>query len=106
MGMDLENTSYGDFEFGVEHDHAGRTQDDALAAKVHSHAMALLKQDTAHAAKIREYKDAAEQDQVRIAKLEGVLQLAERVLVDGDDEERAEVVAQIRKLRSGGEAWA
>lgn len=106
MGMDLENTSYGDFEFGVEHGHAERLQDDAMAAKVHSHAMALLKQDTAHAAKIREYKATAEQDQVRIAKLEGLLKLVERVLVDGDESERAEVVAQIKKLRSGGEAWA
>jgi hypothetical protein len=71
---------------------------------VQNRAMSLLKQDHSHARKIREYDDQAKADQVRIAKLEGVLQLASKVLVDGDEAERKDLAEQIIKLQIGGQA--
>jgi hypothetical protein len=57
--------------------------------------MALLKQDVGHAAKIREH--------VRYeSKLEGLLQLASRVLLNGDEAERVDVAKQIQALLDAG----
>lgn len=53
-----------------------------------SAAMMLLRQDVAHAAKIRDHLTYQ-------ARVEGLLRLAAQVLADGDDEERADVVRQI-----------
>ena len=50
--------------------------------------MMLLRQDVAHAAKIREHETYQ-------ARIEGLLRLAAQVLADGDDMERADVVRQI-----------
>lgn len=68
-----------------------------------SRGMACLKQDVAHSRRIREYEDQAKADQVRIAKLEGALRLASKVLVDGDEAERKDVAKQINKLHVGGQ---
>jgi hypothetical protein len=57
--------------------------------------MALLKQDASHAAKIREH--------IRYeSKLEGLLQLASRVLLNGDKAERDDVAVQIQALLDAG----
>lgn len=56
-----------------------------------SAAMMLLRQDVAHAAKIREHLTYQ-------ARVEGLLRLAAQVLREGDDEERADVVRQIDEL--------
>jgi hypothetical protein len=56
---------------------------------------ALLKQDASHAAKIREH--------IRYeSKLEGLLQLASRVLLNGDKAERDDVAVQIQALLDAG----
>ena len=58
-------------------------------------AMPLLKQDVAHMRKIKEHEAYQ-------AKLEGVLGLAKRVLVDGDEAERVQVAQQIEMVLGGG----
>lgn len=65
---------------------------------VQNRALSLLKQDHSHARKIREYEDQAKADQMRIAKLEGVLRLAVPVLRAGDDAERADVVGYLEHV--------
>ena len=94
----LEHTSIGDFEFGLEFER----QDDPAKVEakrmVQSRAMSLLKQDHSHARKIREYDDQAKADQMRIARLEGVLRLAVPVLRAGDDAERADVAASLEHV--------
>ena len=57
--------------------------------------MALLKQDVGHAAKIREHLGYE-------SKLEGLLQLASRVLLNGDKTERIDVANQIQALLDAG----
>lgn len=64
-------------------------------AMVQNRALSLLKQDDSHARKIREH--LAYQ-----AKIEGALQLAVRVLVDGDEAERKAVAAEIRTVLDAG----
>lgn len=58
------------------------------AAGTRSLGMALLHQDVSHAHKIREH--LAYQ-----AKLEGILRLAAKVIIDGDQAEREQVAGQI-----------
>jgi hypothetical protein len=60
--------------------------------------LALLKQDVSHAARIKEYELAHKDDQLRIAKLEGVLRLAAQVLRDGKKVERSEVADRLDKI--------
>ena len=107
----LENTSMGDFEFGIE---PGGLVDlspgglvpgprECARHMIRNRAMSLLKQDHSHARKIREYEDQAKADQVSIAKLEGALRLASKVLVDGDEAERKDVAGQINKILNEGQ---
>jgi hypothetical protein len=60
-----------------------------------SRGLAFLRQDVSHAAKIREH--LAYQ-----ARLEGVLQLASRVIIDGDEAERRDVAGQILAVLAAG----
>lgn len=60
--------------------------------------LALLKQDVSHAARIKEYESAHKADQLRIAKLEGVVRLAAQVMRDGKKAERAEVADRLDKI--------
>lgn len=107
----LENTSIGDFEFGIEpRERVILPMDEVVPGArvcaqrmVQSRAMSLLKQDHSHARKIREYEDQAKADQVSIAKLEGALRLASKVLVDGDEAERKDVAEQINKILNEGQ---
>lgn len=102
----LENTSMGDFEFGIEpggqvllgQEEVVPCTRECAHRMVQNRAMSLLKQDHSHARKIREYDDQAKADQVRIAKLEGVLRLAVPVLRAGDDAERADVAASLEQV--------
>lgn len=96
--MGMESTCIGDFEHGIEPEHWLPRVEPATQSK----AMSLLKQDVSHARRIREYEDQAKDDQVRIAKLEGALRLAIKVLVDGDQNEREQVAKQIHNLKIGG----
>jgi hypothetical protein len=67
----------------------------SLEPKTQSPAIMLLKQDVSHAAKIREH--------VRYeSRLEGLLQLASRVLLNGDEAERVGVAKQIQALLDAG----
>lgn len=107
----LENTSMGDFEFGIEPGAIFILEQDEVRPgviqtaqrMVQNRAMSLLKQDHSHARKIREYEDQAKTDQMRIAKLEGILRLACRVLVDGDPAERRDVAGQIQSVLPAGQ---
>lgn len=107
----LENTSMGDFEFGIEPGAISILAPDEVRPgviqtaqrMVQNRAMSLLKQDHSHARKIREYEDQAKADQVSIAKLEGALRLASKVLVDGDEAERKDVAEQINKILNEGQ---
>lgn len=106
-----ENTSMGDFEFGIEPGAISILAPDEVRPgviqtaqrMVQNRAMSLLKQDHSHARKIREYEDQAKADQVSIAKLEGALRLASKVLVDGDEAERKDVAGQINKILNEGQ---
>ena len=84
--MDMETTCIGDFEFDTLPE---------LEPKTQSRAMMLLKQDVSHAAKIREHLGYE-------SRLEGLLQLASRVLLNGDKAERDDVAAQIQALLAAG----
>lgn len=67
----------------------------SLEPKTQSPAIMLLKQDVSHAAKIREH--------IRYeSRLEGLLQLASRVLLNGDKAERDDVAKQIQDLLDAG----
>ena len=92
--------------YGTMPGYAGGALGDQTEARrmVQNRAMSLLKQDHSHARKIREYEDQAKADQMRIAQLEGMLRLARKVLVDGDEAERKDVAGQINKLKIGGMA--
>lgn len=93
--MDMEATCIGDFEFGLEPELQEPGRLETMPAPTQSTAMALLKQDVSHAAKIREH--------VRYeSKLEGILQLASRVLLNGDEAERVDVANQIQALLDAG----
>jgi len=106
---DLQNTSVGAFEYGIEPGRLYILAPDEVAPgvrqcaerMVQNRAMSLLKQDHSHARKIREYEDQAKADQLRIAKLEGMLRLARKVLIDGDAAERELVAEQIEKIMKG-----
>lgn len=68
------------------------------AAQKTSLGLALLRQDVSHAARVKQYKATIDADQVRIARLEGILRLAVPVLRNGPPEERADVAAQAEAL--------
>lgn len=68
---------------------------DETRRMVQHRALSLLKQDVSHAAKIREHLTYQ-------ARLEGVLQLASRVIVDGDETERRDVAGQIQAVLAMG----
>ena len=70
----------------------------ALETITTSIGLALLKQDVSHAAKIKEYEADKKSDQLRIAKLEGVLRLAASVIRDGELSERAEVADRLDQI--------
>lgn len=93
--MGIEATCIGDFEFGIEPEHwpAGRLE--TMPSPTQSKGMALLKQDVSHAAKIREHARYE-------SRLEGLLQLASRVLLNGDEAERVDVAKQIQALLDAG----
>lgn len=67
------------------------TFDDYGCAEPHSRGLAFLRQDVGHAKKIKEH-------QAREARLEAALRQAGRVLVDGDEIERAAIAKQIEAL--------
>jgi hypothetical protein len=87
--MGMESTCIGDFEFGIEPEQV------ETIPLIQGKAIMLLKQDVSHAAKLREH--------VRYeSKLEGLLQLASRVLLNGDKAERDDVATQIQDLLDAG----
>lgn len=75
------------------------TLDDYGCSEPYSRSLAFLRQDVGHAAKIREHLTYQ-------AKLEGLLQLAGKALLDGDEIERATIASQIEDLlgQHGGAA--
>lgn len=92
--MGIESTCTGDFEFGLKPEHWQADQSEAAPA-AQSRGMTLLKQDVSHAAKIREHLRYE-------SKIEGLLQLASRVLLNGDEAERVDVAKQIQALLDAG----
>lgn len=90
--MGMETTCTGDFEFGIEPEYWQQPQAEPATQ---SRGLAFLRQDVGHAAKIREH--LAYQ-----ARLEGVLQLASKVIVDGDEAERRDVAGQILAVLAAG----
>lgn len=65
--------------------------DDHGCSEPFSRGLAFLKQDVGHAAKIREHLTYQ-------AKLEGLLQLAGKALLNGDKNERRTIAKQIEDL--------
>lgn len=74
----------------------GITHDDQMHEPL-SRGIAFLRQDVGHMRKIREYE-------LREAKLEAMLQLAVRVLIDGQEIERLSIAKQIKCLLDHQEA--